>query len=143
MVNEMANRAVFEGLVYDEEDNQLDVTYVGSEACYIVDDQGFSRHIPSEEVDSQVLEVMRDQIVENKDSITEQTAKMLGQDDLFTYALIHSQLENIDDQLDHMMKHGLPESGRVYLGMMGFKIVVNHHGEVVRVDQPSAPAEEE
>jgi hypothetical protein len=143
MVNEMANRAVFEGLVYDEEDNQLDVTYVGSEACYIVDDQGFSRHIPSEEVDSQVLEVMRDQIVENKDSITEQTAKMLGQEDLFTYALIHSQLENIDDQLDHMMKHGLPESGRVYLGMMGFKIVVNHHGEVVRVDQPSAPAEEE
>jgi hypothetical protein len=143
MVNEMANRAVFEGLVYDEEDNQLDVTYVGSEACYIVDDQGFSRHIPSEEVDSQVLEVMRDQIVENKDSITEQTAKMLGQEDLFTYALIHSQLENIDDQLDHMMKHGLPESGRVYLGMMGFKIVVNHHGEVVRVDQPSAPTEEE
>jgi hypothetical protein len=143
MVNEMANKAVFEGLVYDEEDNQLDVTYVGNEACYIVDDQGFFRHIPSEEVDSQVLEVMRDQIVENKDSITEQTAKMLGQEDLFTYALIHNQLENIDDQLDHMMKHGLPESGRVYLGMMGFKIVVNHHGEVVRVDQPSATAEEE
>lgn len=143
MVNEMANKAVFEGLVYDEEDNLLDVTYVGSEACYIVDDQGFSRHIPSEDVDSQVLEVMRDQIVENKDSITEQTAKMFGQEDLFTYALIHNQLENIDDQLDHMMKHGLPESGRAYLGMIGFKIVVNHHGEVVRVDQPSAPAEEE
>jgi hypothetical protein len=143
MVNEMANKAVFEGLVYDEEDNQLDVTYVGNEACYIVDDNGFSRHIPSEEVDSQVLEVMRDQIVENKDMITEQTAKMLGQEDLFTYALIHSQLENIDDQLDHMMKTGLPESGRAYLGMMGFKIVVNHHGEVVRVDQPSAPTEEE
>lgn len=139
----MANKAVFEGLVFDEEDNQLDVTYVGNEACYIVDDQGFSRHIPSEEVDSQVLEVMRDQIVENKDMITEQTAKMLGQEDLFTYALIHNQLENIDDQMDHMMKHGLPESGRVYLGMMGFKIVVNHHGEVVRVDQPTAPAEEE
>ena len=42
-----------------------------------------------------------------------------------------------------MMNNGLPESGRVYLGMMGFKIVVNHHGEVVRVDQPSARAEEE
>jgi hypothetical protein len=143
MENEMAKKAVFEGLVYDEDDKQLNVTYVGNEACYIVDDQGFSRHIPSEEVDSQVLEVMRDQIVENKDMITEQTAKMLGQEDLFTFAIIHNQLENIDDQLDHMMEHGLPESGRAYLGMMGFKIVVNHHGEVVRVDQPTAPAEEE
>lgn len=139
----MANKAVFEGLVFDEQDNILTVTYVGNEACYVIDDQGFARHIPSKQVDTQILEVMRDQIIENKDKITEQTAKMIGQEDLFTYALIHNQLENIDDQLDHMMTHGLPESGRVYLGMLGFKIVVNHHGEVVRVDQPTAPDEEE
>lgn len=143
MENIVANKAVFEGLVYDEDDNLLNVAYVGSEPCYVVDDQGFARHIPSEQVDDQVLAVMRDQILENKDMISEQTARMLGQEDLFTYAIIHNQLENIDDQLDHMKLHGLPESGRAYLGMMGFKIVVNHHGEVVRVDQPAAPAEEE
>jgi len=51
----MATKAVFEGLVYDEEDNLLDVTYVGSEACYVVDDLGFLRHIPSRDVDHQVL----------------------------------------------------------------------------------------
>lgn len=139
----MANKAVFEGLVFDEDDRQLDVAYVGSEACYVVDDQGFCLHIPSEDVDDQVLKVMRDQIIENKETISEQTAKMIGQDDLFTYALINKQLENIDDQLDHMKQHGLPESGRAYLGMLGFKIVINHHGEVLRVDQPSASAEEE
>ncbi len=143
MVYLMANKAVFEGLVYDEEDNQLEVVYVGNEPCYVVNDDGFLRHIPSEDVDRQVLEVLRDQIIENKDMITEQTAKMIGQEDLFTYALIHSQLENIDEQLDHMMENGLPESGRAYLGMMGFKIVINRHGEVIRVDQPTAPAEEE
>ncbi|HUV15360.1 MAG TPA: hypothetical protein VMW28_02205 [Pelolinea sp.] len=139
----MANKAVFEGLVFDEEDNILDVSYVGDEACYVVDDQGFSRHIPSDQVDCQVLDVMRDQIIENKDLISEQTAKMLGQEDLFTYAIINNQLDNIDDQLNHMMEHGLPESGRAYLGMLGFKIVVNYHGEVVRVDQPTATNEED
>lgn len=139
----MANKAVFEGLVFDEDDRQLAVAYVGSEPCYVVDDQGFFLHIPSEEVDNQVLAVMRDQIIENKDTITEQTAKMIGQEDLFTYALINKQLEDIDEQLNHMKQHGLPESGRDYLGMLGFKIVINHHGEVLRVDQPSAPAEEE
>jgi len=143
MVNQMANKAVFEGLVFDEEDNILDVSYVGDEACYVVDDQGFSRHIPSDQVDCQVLDVMRDQIIENKDLISEQTAKMLGQEDLFTYAIINNQLDNIDDQLNHMMEHGLPESGRAYLGMLGFKIVVNYHGEVVRVDQPTATNEED
>lgn len=139
----MANKAVFEGLVFDEQDNILDVTYVGDEACYVVDDQGFSRHIPSAQVDCQVLEVMRGQILENKDLISEQTAKMLGQEDLFTYAIINNQLDNIDEQLGHMMEHGLPDSGRAYLGMLGFKIVVNYHGEVVRVNQPTAPTEEQ
>jgi hypothetical protein len=143
MVYLMANKAVFEGLVYDEQDNQLDVAYVGDEPCYVFNDEGFARYIPAGDVDRQVLEVLREQIIENKDMITEQTAKMIGQEDLFTYALIHNQLDNIDDQMDHMMKNGLPESGRAYLGMMGFKIIINHHGEVVRVDQPTAPAEEE
>jgi hypothetical protein len=31
---------------------------------------------------------------------------------------------------------------RAYLGMMGFKVVVNVHGEVVRVEQPGAGDEE-
>lgn len=142
MISRMITKAVFEGLVFDEQDNILNVTYVGSEPCYVIDDEGFLRHIPSSQIDCQVLEVMRDQIIENKEMISEQTAKMLGQEDLFTYALIHHQLDNIDDQLNHMMEYGLPESGRVYLGMLGFKIVVNYHGEVVRVDQPTAPSED-
>jgi len=142
MENLMATKAVFEGLVYDEEDNLLDVTYVGSEACYVVDDQGFLRHIPSRDVDHQVLEVMREQIIQNKDLITEHALKMLGQEDLFTYAMVLNQIENIDEQLEHLITHGIPESGRAFLAMMGFKIVINHHGEVIRVEQPSTQEEE-
>jgi len=139
----MTGRAVFEGLVFDENDNVLDTTYVGGEPCYVINDAGFMRHIPAQQVDTQVLDVMRRQITENKDVISEQTAKMIGQDDIFTHAIINNQLENIDEQLNHLMEHGMPESGRTYLGMLGFKIVVNYHGEVVRVDQPAAQMDEE
>ena len=139
----MTGKAVFEGLVFDENDNVLDTTYVGGEPCYVINDAGFMRHIPAQQVDTQVLDVMRKQITENKDVISEQTAKMIGQDDIFTHAIINNQLENIDEQLNHLMEQGMPESGRTYLGMLGFKIVVNYHGEVVRVDQPAAQMDEE
>lgn len=139
----MANKAIFEGLVFDENDNLLSISYVGGEACYVVDDDGFLRHIPSEQIDCQILEVMRDQIKDNKEIISEQAIKMLGQDDIFSHAIINQQLENIDDQMEQLFDQGLPESGKAYLGMLGFKIVVNHHGEVIRVDQPSAPDEQE
>ena len=139
----MTGKAVFEGLVFDENDNVLDTTYVGGEPCYVINDAGFMRHIPAQQVDTQVLDVMRIQITENKDVISEQTAKMIGQDDIFTHAIINNQLENIDDQLKNLMEHGMPETGRTYLGMLGFKIVVNYHGEVVRVDQPAAQVDEE
>jgi len=139
----MTGKAVFEGLIFDENDNVLDTTYVGGEPCYVINDAGFMRHVPAQQVDNQVLDVMRRQITENKDVISEQTAKMIGQDDIFTHAIINNQLENIDEQLNHLMEHGMPESGRTYLGMLGFKIVVNYHGEVVRVDQPAAQMDEE
>jgi organic radical activating enzyme len=139
----MANKAVFEGLVFDENDNVLNICYVGGEPCYVINDVDFLRHIPAQQVDTQVLDVMREQITENKDLISEQTAKMMGQDDIFTHAIINHQLENIDDQLKHLMDQGMPESGRSYLGMLGFKIVVNYHGEVIRVDQPASQMDEE
>ncbi len=139
----MVNMAVFEGLVFDENDNVLNVAFVGGEPCYVINDSGFMRHIPAQQVDSQVLDVMREQIIENKDVISEQTAKMIGQDDIFTHAIINNQLENIDDQMDHLKEQGMPESGRSYLGMLGFKIVVNYHGEVMRVNQPTIQSDEE
>jgi len=139
----MTNKAVFEGLVFDENDNILNISYVGGEPCYVINDSDFMRHIPAQQVDTQVLDVMREQIIENKEVISEQTAKMIGQDDIFTHAIINNQLENIDDQMNHLKEQGMPESGRTYLGMLGFKIVVNYHGEVVRVDQPAAAQADE
>jgi hypothetical protein len=132
----MARQAIFAGLVVDEDDRPVEVTYVGGESFYVVDDSGFRRHIPSEQVDRQVLNSMVEMIEGHEDIISEQTAKMLGQDDIFSKALIENQLKNIDKQFDTLLETGIPEEGRAYMGMMGFKIKINVHGEVIEVEQP-------
>jgi hypothetical protein len=139
----MPYQAVFAGLVFDEFDNLAEVVNVGNEPCYVVDDAGFRRHIPSEQVDLQVLKSMGDLIQGHEDLISEQTAKMLGQEDPFSIAAIQSQLENIDDQFENLLRSGLPEDARAYMGMMGFRIIINVHGEVLKIDQPGIIAPED
>jgi len=134
----MATKAVFQGLVFDDNDQPLSTAFVGDEACYVIDDDGFMHHIPAENIDRQVVDAIRCQVEDNKDLIAEQTTKMVGDVDIFTHAIIQNQLENLDDQFDHLLTSGIPEDGRVYLGMLGFKIIVNYHGDVIRVEQPAA-----
>lgn len=132
----MSPKAVFVGLIFDENDNPVDVTYVGDEPCYVVDDAGFHRHIPSEFVDRQILNAMQELIDGHEDLISEQAAKMMGQDDIFSIALIEAQLKQIDQQFDQLFTVGIPEETRAYMGMMGFRIVIDVHGEVIEIEQP-------
>lgn len=132
----MVNKPVFEGLIIDEQDQPVDVNYVGDEPCYVVNDAGFHRHIPSEQVDRQVLESMGEMIEGHEDILSEQTAKMLGQEDIFSMAMISSQLKDIDKQFDNLMQTGIPEEARSYMGMMGFRIRINVHGDVLEIEQP-------
>ena len=121
---------------YSEYDNPVEATYVGDEPMYVVDDAGFRRHIPSEQVDRAVLETMTEIIEGHEDEISKQAATMLGQDDIFSQAILENQLLNIDQQIDQMLEAGIPEEGRAYLGMMGFKVRINVHGELLEVIQP-------
>ncbi len=132
----MTKKAVFEGLVIDERDQPAEVVYVGDEPCYVVDDSGFRRHIPSEHVDMQVLQAMLEMIEGHEDLLTAQTAKMLGSEDPFSVAMIGKQLENIDKQMETLLETGIPEELRAYLGMMGFRVRIDMHGDVIAVDQP-------
>jgi hypothetical protein len=66
---------------------------------------------------------------------------MIGQEDIFTKAMIESSLRDLDDQFERLIALGLPEEGRAWLGMLGFQVVINEHGEVVRVEQPGSPEE--
>jgi hypothetical protein len=133
--------ALFAGLVVDEQDRPVASTLVGDEPFYVIDDAGFRRHVESRFVDRQVLEQMRALIQGNEELISEGTMKMLGQEDIFTKAMIERSLHNVDEQFDQLLAQGLPEEARAWLGMLGFRVVVDVHGNVLRVDQPSAPEE--
>ncbi len=132
----MSKRALFAGLIFDEEDNPVDHVYIGQDSCYVVNDHGFKHHILSETVDRQVLNQMKELVEGKEEIISQQTAKMLGQDDIFTYAMIANQLKNMDNQFEKLLEVGIPQETRSYMGLMGFKIVINLHGDVLSVHQP-------
>ncbi len=139
----MPRQPLFAGLVVDEFDRPVETAYVGEEPCYVVDDAGFKCHIPSEQVDRVVLEMIRQQISGNEALLSEQAAKMLGSDDIFSRAMLEKQLKNVDKQFDALLETGIPEEGRMFLGMSGFKVVIDIHGKVLRLDQPAATDEDD
>jgi hypothetical protein len=138
----MSRQPLFAGLVVDENGNPAETAFVGDEPFYVVNDFGFRRHIPSDQVDRVVLAEIAGMMKGSEEYLSEQTAKMLGQEDIFTKAMLENQIKNIDKQFDQLLQAGIPDDMRMYLGMVGFKIVINVHGEVLRVEQPSAPDNE-
>jgi hypothetical protein len=79
----------------------------------------------------------------NEDLFTEQAAKMLGQEDIFSWAMIQSQLKNLDQQIEKLYDTGIPEAGRAYMGMMGFKVIIDFHGDVISIEQPGRAIDDE
>ena len=136
------SQPLFAGLVVDEDGNPAGTAMIGNEPAYVVDDSGFKRHIPSEQIDRVVLGQMAEMIKGHEDLLSQQAAKMIGQDDPFSKAMLENQIKNMDKQFDALLQMGLPEDMRAYLGMMGFKVVINYHGEVIRIEQPGAPDNE-
>lgn len=132
----MSQTALFAGLVFDENERPVETASVGGEAFYVVDDDGFLRHVPAEDIDRAVLKELREQIMANRDAVTQGALQMMGADDLFTKAMIDASLKNMDANFAKLMDVGLPEQARQWLGMLGFKIIVNYHGEVVRMESP-------
>ncbi|MDH5507693.1 MAG: hypothetical protein OEZ02_10780 [Anaerolineae bacterium] len=132
----MNKEPLFGGLVVDEYEQPVETGHIGSEPCYIVDDAGFRRHIPSEQVDRQVLQLMGEMISGYEDQLSEQAAKMLGQEDLFSRAMLANKFKNIEQQFEKVLESGIPEEGRAFLGMSGFRVRINLHGEVLEVNQP-------
>jgi hypothetical protein len=134
----MARVAVFAGLVVDEANNAVDVVYVGAEPHYVIDDGGFLRHIPTEKVDRQVLSVMQEGVLENREAVVDGMLKYMGKDDLFTKAAVEASIGQMHENVGTLLNVGLPEDARRWLGLMGLRIVVDFHGEVVDVEMPGS-----
>ncbi|MCL4870671.1 MAG: hypothetical protein KJ063_17045 [Anaerolineae bacterium] len=136
----MARQALFSGLVIDEDGRPVQTTYVGQDAVYVIDDNGFYRHIDADQIDRQVVNVFIEQLQQNKDVAITEALKFIGQDDLFAKAALDASIDTVNP--DQVIAQGIPQQARDMLGMMGFRIVINFHGEIVRLDQPTLPDEE-
>lgn len=129
----MTKKPLFGGLVVDEYDRVLDTGSVGDEPVYIINDAGFKTHVPSRKIDLLVLGEIKKMIGGQEDFLSQQAARMMGTNDLFSKALIESQLKNIDKQFDQLLEGGIPEDMRAYLGMSGFKVTVDYHGDLLEI----------
>jgi hypothetical protein len=129
--------AFFEGLVFGEDGMPAEVTYLGTTSYYVLDDQGFRRHIEARPLDRVVLEQFMDQLREHREEAVAAMLMQMGQDDLFTKAAVDSTIRNLN--VEQILDQGLPPQARQFLGMLGFRIVIDVHGEVVRMDMPAAP----
>jgi predicted RNA polymerase sigma factor len=98
----------------------------------VVEDDGFRRHIEAEAVDRQVIESLREQFMAQREMATQAMLQMLGKDDLFTKAMIDASIKN----MDQVIERGLPEEAKAWLGMLGFRVVIDTHGEVVELHMP-------
>jgi len=67
---------------------------------------------------------------------------MTGQDDIFSHAILEASLKNIDKQYEFLLDHGIPEETRAYLGLMGFRVVLDIRGNILKLEYPSAPSSE-
>lgn len=135
----MAKQAFFKGLVYDENNEPLQTAVVGNDCFYIVDDDGFKRHIDSREVDEKIVRLFTDQIDGNEEYLANAAASMTGKTDIFSMAMFKNQLKNIDKEIEAMLNQAPPPGLAEYLGMSGFKVNIDLHGNIVSVNMPAAP----
>lgn len=127
---------MFAGLVFNQEGEPAEVATVGGEPFYVILDAGFRRHVEAEVIDRQVLEWLREQIMANRELITQGMLKLLGEEDLFTKAMVDASINDLDQRMEQLMTTSLPEEVRAWLGVLGFRVVVDVHGQVVSLDTP-------
>ncbi len=132
-------QALFDGLVFNEAGEPAQVAYIGGVAHYAVPDDGFLRHVAARSVDDAVLDRLQEQVSSVQDELVAAVLKMLGKEDIFTKAALEASVRNLKDNV----RQSEPQQWAPMLRLMGFRIVVNVHGEVVEIIYPEQAPEEE
>jgi len=134
-----AQQALFSGLISNEDGEPVDVAYLGGEAFYAIPDGDFRRHVEAARVDDQVLAILHERISGMQDVIVQGVLSFLGKDDLFTKASVDVALKNFEDGF----RQADPTQWKPMLGMLGFRVIVNVHGDVVDVQYPEQVVDDE
>lgn len=135
---EPKQQALFAGLISNESGEPVEVTFLGDEAFYVIPDGDFKRHVEAAPVDNEILRQLQERITDMQDLVVDGVLDFLGKDDLFTKVSIDMALKNFEQGF----RRADPEQWRPWLGMLGFRVVVDHHGEVVEVEYPEQPIDE-
>ena len=64
---------------------------------------------------------------------------MLGKDDIFTKVAVESSINNIEKNVGQP----IPEEARQWMGMLGFRIMIDFQGNVTDVQMPAGGIEED
>ncbi len=128
----MTRIAMFENLIYDEKGRPVETGWVGPDACYIVDDDGFLRHIDAADVDKQVLRFFKEQVMADKETAIRAMLQMMGKDDIFTKTALEYQIAHMDENVNQM----IPPQARELLRSLGFKIIIDVQGNLIDVQAP-------
>lgn len=136
-------KAIFEGLVTDETGTPASVVYVGSEPTYVIFEDGFKYHIDARHVDEQVLAEFEGHVHDNESLISENVMKLMGKDDIFTKAAVASNVRNFEKTYPQLFENGIPEGARQYLGMLGFRVMINRHGDILGINMPTSTDEDQ
>jgi hypothetical protein len=131
--HQVDQQALFEGLVYNECGQTAQVVRIGGVAHYAIPDDGFLRHVEAAGIDGKVLESIKSQITTNQDLVIRGVLEMMGKDDLFTKAAVESSIMNMEQNI----RQSDPSQWLPWLRFMGFRVVVNVHGEIVELMYPT------
>ena len=112
---------------------------MGQNACYVVMDDDFKRHIDAEGVDRQVLRFFREQVDANRDMAVNAALDQMGTKDIFAKAAVEASIDNMEQSVGNP----IPEDARMMLGMFGFRIVIDMHGNVVDIKMPAGNTDED
>ncbi|NOX62582.1 MAG: hypothetical protein GXP42_11660 [Chloroflexi bacterium] len=129
---------MFQGLVVDESGRPVDVAWVGADACYVVEEDGFRRHIDAEQVDRAVLRWLKEQIIANREMAVRGTLELMGKDDIFTKTALEFAIDHLDERVDEPLPIELVELLRSF----GFQVVLDFHGDVVAIRAASMEEED-
>ncbi len=125
--------------MFDERRKLAQVKHVGERACYVVDEDGFLRHIDAAQVDQQVLDFLKGQVDQHRDLAVSGVLDMMGKDDIFTKAAVESSIDNIDQAVGQ----AIPEQSRQWLGMMGFRVIIDDQGQIVDIEMPAGEIDDD
>lgn len=128
----MAQVAMFEGFICDEQLRPLAIGWVGADACYLYDDAGFLKHLDAAEIDRKILQFFKDQVLENKETAIRGMLEMMGKDDIFTKTALEYQLAHMDENVDQV----IPPQARELLRTLGFKIIIDDQGNLIDIQMP-------